>query len=263
MADGTLEPPSLFQGERQREIAALTLESGRVEVSELSERFGVTTETIRRDLSELQERGVVRRVHGGAVPWETIGFEPLLSVRTDLRISEKRLLARVAIDELPNGGSVIIDSGSTLTRFAEAIPWGTELRVVTNSLLTAQVLAERSGLDVSMIGGELRKKTLAVVDADAVATVERLVADTLFISSDGFSPENGLSTPYPAEAALKRAMIAAAKRVVVLVDDSKLGKDHLVRFAEWTDVDVLITNEAVPASAVAAIEASGTTVRLA
>lgn len=263
MTDRALDPPALFQSERQRRIAALTFDLGRVEVSELAERFGVTTETIRRDLSELQDRGVVRRVHGGAVPWESVGFEPLLSVRTDLRGPEKRLLARLALEELPSSGSIIIDSGSTLTRLAEAIPSTTMLRVVTNSLSTAQVLAERGGIDVSMIGGEVRRNTLAVVDAEAVATVGRLVADTLFISSDGFSPEHGLTTPYPAEAALKQAMIAAARRVVVLVDDSKLGKDHLVRFAQWTDVDVLITNEAVPTSVVEEIEASGTTVRLA
>ena len=127
----------------------MTIRSGRVEVAELADRFDVTTETIRRDLSGLQRQHLVRRVHGGAIPWETGGFEPLLSVRADLHDTEKRRMVRVAVEELPDAGAIIIDSGSTLTRFAEAIPHDCTLRVVTNSLLTAQVLAEHEQLTSS------------------------------------------------------------------------------------------------------------------
>ena len=104
-------PTTLFQTERQREIVGMTRQSGRVEVAELANRFGVTTETIRRDLSDLQRQQVVRRVHGGAIPWETDGFEPLLSVRADQHDPEKRRLAQAAVQELPDTGAIIIDSG--------------------------------------------------------------------------------------------------------------------------------------------------------
>ena len=263
MTDRLTDPPSMFQSERQREIVALTLRSGRVEVADLSERFGVTTETVRRDLSELQNQRVVRRVHGGAVPWEQSGFEPLLSVRNDQRDGEKRRLAQRALDELPDTGSIIIDSGSTLLRLAAAIPPTCDLRIVTNSIEIAQVLAGHKSGDVIVIGGKVRKNTLAMVDATAVAAVEPMTVDTLFISSDGFSPERGLSTPYREEAALKSAMIRAAKRVVALVDHSKAGHDHFVRFAAWADVDVLVTNTEVDPDVVRAIESAGTTVLLA
>lgn len=263
MTDRLTDPPSMFQSERQREIVALTLRSGRVEVAELSERFGVTTETVRRDLSELQNQRVVRRVHGGAVPWEQSGFEPLLSVRNDQRDSEKRRLAHRALDELPDTGSIIIDSGSTLLRLAAAIPPTCDLRIVTNSIEIAQVLAGHKSGDVIVIGGKVRKNTLAMVDATAVAAVEPMAVDTLFISSDGFSPERGLSTPYREEAALKTAMIRAAKRVVALVDHSKAGHDHFIRFAEWADIDVLVTNTEVDPDVVRSIESAGTTVLLA
>ena len=259
----TGEPITLFQTERQREIVALALRNNRVEVSELSLRFGVTTETIRRDLSELQEQRLVRRVHGGGVPWETAGFEPLLSVRDDLHKAEKRRIARVATHELPDTGSIIIDSGSTLTRFAEALPPDCGLRTVTNSLLTAQVLASNDSLDVIVVGGEVRKNTLAMVDATTIAAIEPLLVDTLFISSDGLSVDKGLTTPYREEAALKRAMIRGARRVVALVDHTKIGQDHFIRFAEWSDVDVLVTNTEADPAIVAAIEARGTTVLLA
>jgi len=255
--------PALFQAERQHEIVALTRQSGRVEVAELSDRFSVTTETIRRDLSDLQAQRVLRRVHGGAIPWETAGFEPLLSIRADLHDSEKRRLALAAVPELPDTGAVIIDSGSTLTRFAEAIPLGCGLRIVTNSLPTANALTDHDGVDLIVIGGKVQKNTLAMVDSNAVAAVEPLTVDTLFISSDGFSAANGLTTPYPDEAAFKKAIISAARRVVALVDHSKLGHDHFIRFAEWSDVDVLVTNAEVDATTVAAIEALGTSVLLA
>lgn len=253
----------MFQSERQREIVALTLESGRVEVADLSDRFGVTTETVRRDLSELQEQRLVRRVHGGAVSWEKAGFELLLSVRNDQQDGEKRRLAQRAIEELPDTGSIIIDSGSTLLQLAAAIPPTCELRIVTNSLAIAQVLADHKSGDVIVIGGKIRKHTLAMVDAEAVAAVEPMTVETLFISSDALSPDVGLTTPYREEAALKSAMIRSARRVVALVDHTKIGADHFIRFARWSDIDVLITNSEADPAIVRTIEAAGTTVLLA
>lgn len=257
------ETPALFQAERQHQISVLTMELGRVEVADLADRFGVTTETIRRDLSDLQAQQLLRRTHGGAVPWETPGFEPLVSVRIDQQDLEKRRLAERAVAELPETGEIIIDSGSTLTRFAEAIPAAATLRVVTNSLPIAQALVGNDRVDVIVVGGKLRKNTLAMVDAEAVAAIEPLSVDTLFISSDAASVERGLTTPYREEAALKQAMIASARRVVALVDHSKIGHDHFIRFAAWSDVDILVTNSEVDASAVAAIEGLGTRVLLA
>ncbi len=241
----------------------LTHQLGRVEVGEMSERFDVTTETIRRDLSELQMEKLVRRVHGGAVPWEQSIFEPLLSVRDDRYDAEKRRIAIRAVQELPDSGTIIIDSGSTLNRLAQAIPNNSDLRVVTNSLPTAQILAEAKMSSVIVIGGEVRTNTLAMVDASAVAAIEPLTVDTLFISCDGASVEKGLTTFYREEAAVKQAMIDAAGRVVALVDHSKIGNDQLIRFAKWSDVDVLITNTEVDPTVAARIEATGVAVVLA
>lgn len=275
-------PTALFQTERQREIVSQTLVDGRVEVAELAARFSVTTETIRRDLSELQQQRLLRRVHGGAVAWESSEFEPLLTVRADQHDVEKRRMAAVAVHELPDSGTIIIDSGSTLGRFAEAVPTGAQLRVVTNSLPIAQTLAERD-VEVIVVGGKVRKNTMAMVDADAIAAIEPLNVDTLFISSDGLSADGGLTTPYRQEALLKSAMIRCARRVVALVDQSKFGKDQFVRYAQWSDIDVLITNRSVAtslprdpesatdattnteehAAVIAKIESMGTTVRLA
>lgn len=263
MTDRSTDTIALFQSERQRQIVALTMQEGRVEVSNLADMFSVTTETIRRDLSDLQRQKVVRRVHGGGIPWETSAFEPRVAVRADRNDNEKRRMARKAVEELPDHGSVIIDSGSTLTRFAEAIPEGPSLSVVTNSLPVAQALAKRTSLDVIVTGGRLMKETLALVDQQAIDSVEPLTVDTLFISTDAATAATGLTTPYRHEAALKKAMIQSARRVVALIDHSKFGKDEFIRFAEWSDVDVLITTTELSASVRSDIEATGVTVVLA
>ena len=114
-----------------------------------------------------------------------------------------------------------------------------------------------------VLGGKLRANTLAMVDSHVVAQVEELRVDTLFISCDGLTPDRGLTTPYRDEAAVKRQMIRAARRVVVLADHSKFGQDHFVRFAEWRDVDLLITDDAADSSALAAIHAQGPEIALA
>jgi len=264
VAKPATEPSTaLFQTERQNKVVALTLEHGRVEVAELATRFDVTTETIRRDLSELQEQRLLRRVHGGAVAWETDQFEPLLVVRTDRYDDEKQRMAKVAVNELPDSGTVIIDSGSTLARFAQAVPTDASLRVVTNSLPIAQTLAEHDGVEVIVVGGKVRKNTMAMVDADAIAAIDPLTVDTLFISTDGLSADKGLTTPYRQEAGLKQAMIKSARRVVALVDHSKFGNDQFVQFAQWSEIDVLITSTGADLDMIAHIESTGTTVLIA
>ena len=257
------EASPLFQTERQQQIARMTVELGRVEVAELAARFGVTSETIRRDLSELQEQRLVRRVHGGAVVFDTTGFEPLLAVRDEQNTAEKRRIARRAIQELPAEGTIIIDSGSTLTRFAEAIPRQQSLRIVTNSVHTVLALADGDFTEIVVLGGGLRRNTLAMVDHDTVAQVGRLVVDTLFISCDGLSPERGLTTPYREEAALKQAMVRSAGRVVVLADHTKFGRNHFARFADWSDVDLLITDSDAEPRMLAAVESQGPEIALA
>ncbi len=255
-----ISPISLFQSERQQEIVTLAIENRRVEVADLAHRFNVTTETIRRDLSELQAHRLVRRVHGGATPWETGGFEPLLSKREDHQESEKRRIAAAAVNELPDTGSIIIDSGSTAGRFVEAISSDTRLRFVTNSLLISKTLSERTDADVIVVGGKVRKNTLAMVDAYAVEAIEPIHVDTVVMSADAASATAGLTTPYREEAAWKRAIIRSARRVIMLLDHSKFDQEQFVRFAHWSDIDVLVTNTETDSDQLAVIEASGTTV---
>lgn len=227
--------------ERQDEIVDLAMSAGRVDVGSLAQRFGVTTETIRRDLGHLQDQQLLRRVHGGAVPWQRWRYEPSLTVRGSQNAEEKQRIAKRALEELPAEGSMIIDSGSTSAHFASLLPDDRELTVVTNSIPVVQVLSSNKSIDVIVIGGALKKNTLALVDSSGVETVQTMVVDLAILSTDGASPEHGFTTPYRDEVAIKRAMMSAARRTVLLMDHTKIGNDQLHRFAWIDDVDTIIT----------------------
>ena len=239
-----------LQHDRQREIYVLALKHGSVDVSELARRFAVTTETIRRDLSDLQERQLVQRVHGGAVPLELLSHEPMVDARDILNADEKLRIAREAIAEVPVRGSVIIDSGSTGQRLAEVFPIDRDVHVVTNSLITASTLSRRGLRQLTVLGGAVRTNTFAMVDAAAVTAVRGLAVDVLFISCDGLSFRRGLTTPYREESLIKRAMIESARRVVAMVDQSKFGNGQMFSYAELDELDVLVTDSRVDDDAV-------------
>lgn len=239
----------------------MALRNGSVDVTALSRHFDVTTETIRRDLSDLQDRNQVRRVHGGAVPVQRQAFEPMIEARDTLNTAEKHDIAKLAVTQVPERGSVIVDSGSTLRRLAEIFPADSTVQVITNSLMTGVALAQRGVKELTVLGGTVRTNTLAMVDASVVEAVRRLKVDVLFISCDGLSLDRGLTTPYREESLVKRAMIESARWVVVLVDASKFGNDQTFGYAGFDDIDVLITDSRASDDHVKHIESMGVEVQ--
>lgn len=250
-----------LQHRRQREIYVLALRQGSVDVSDLARRFEVTTETIRRDLSELQQRELLHRVHGGAVPVERHHHEPMVDARDMQNAEEKLRIGREAIREVPERGSVLIDSGSTGQRLAEVFPVDREVHVITNSLITAATLARRGLPALTVLGGGVRTNTFAMVDASTVAAVRALRVDVLFISCDGLSFTRGLTTPYRDESLLKRAMIECSRRVVAIADQSKLGNDQLFSYAALDEIDVLVTDDRADAAVAGVLAEHGAEVR--
>jgi DeoR family fructose operon transcriptional repressor len=247
----------MYAEERQSEILRLARTEGRVDVTTLAETFSVTAETIRRDLTTLERAGVLRRVHGGAVPMERIGFEPALATRDSMLIAEKERIAKAAVAELPDEGAIILDAGTTTARLAQALPVDRELTVLVNSPVLATMLATRPNLTLLMLGGRLRGKTLATVDDWALRPLEDLYVDVAFLGTNGCTVERGLTTPDPAEAAVKRAMISASRRTVLLADHTKIGNNYLARFGTLADLDTLITDAGLNEELAAEVEAAG------
>jgi DeoR family transcriptional regulator, fructose operon transcriptional repressor len=243
----TISPPggARLPHDRQHGIYMLALRQGSVDVAALARRYGVTTETIRRDLSDMQGRQLLRRVHGGAVPIERMNHEPMVDARDIVNAEEKLRIATTAVAEVPERGSVIIDSGSTGQRLADVFPVERDVHVVTNSLITALTLSRRGLRDLTVLGGAVRTKRLAMVDDTTRRELEHMAIDVLFISCDGLSFKHGLTTPYREEHTLKRAMIERADRVVALVDHSKFGNVQMFGFATFDEIDVLVTDTGV------------------
>lgn len=253
----------MYAEERQVEIARQARAAGRVDVAELALELDVSLETVRRDLTALERAGVLRRVHGGAIPAERMRHEPALAVRAAEHTAEKRRIAQAALAELEGASTLLLDGGSTTAMLAELLPVGRDLVVVTNSVPIAMSLASRTDLTLHLLGGRVRQRTLATVDAAALQSLAELCVDVAFLGTNGVSIERGFTTADPAEAAVKRAMVGAARRAVVLADASKVGDDQLARFAVPADVETVVLDAAVDPRFAADLEAAGPTVVLA
>lgn len=246
----------MYQEERRQAIAELVRRDGRGDVGELATRFAVTPETVRRDLIDLERRGVLRRVHGGAMAAERLHSEPAVAEKARLMADAKHRIARAALDYVPRTGSILLDAGTTTGALAGIIP-DRDLTAVTNSVPIAMNLSGRSSLNLLLVGGRVRARTLATVDDWALRALSDLTIDVAFIATNGVSVEQGLSTPDLSEAAVKRAMVAAGRRVVLVADHTKVGEEHFARFAEISDVDVFITDGGVSPATVESFERAG------
>lgn len=239
----------MYPEERQQAIAAMVMSRGRASVAELAQTYDVTTETVRRDLAVLDRAGVVRRVHGGAVPARALHLvESSVERREATRSAQKRAIAAAAAEFFPGPGSaVVVDAGTTTAALAALLPGDRDLSVVTNSVPIAVGLATCPSISLHLLGGRVRGLTQATVGEQAARTCDALRVDVAFIGTNGISVRHGLSTPDPDEAAVKAAMVRCANLVVVLADSSKIGREDLVRFAPIAAVDVLVTDSGLPA----------------
>ena len=192
--------------ERQRQILVRARANGRVEVGALAADLAVAEETVRRDLRELVDRGVLQRVHGGAYPVESAGFESTIKHRSTSLVAEKRRIATAAAERLHGAETVYVDEGVTPQFVAEAIQPESPVTVVTSSLLAAGALADTQDVTVLLLGGRMRGRTLATVDHWALRMLNELVIDLAFLGANGISREHGLTTPDPAVAAVKSAV---------------------------------------------------------
>lgn len=255
----------MYAEERQHEIVTRARELGRVSVAELATRFDVTPETIRRDLDTLAGKGLLSRVHGGAVPAEKLHLaEASVGAREVSFPEEKLAIAHRAAALLPRreGLTVLVDAGTTTSRLCALIPGWVQL-VVTNSVPSAAALSARADMDVLLLGGQVRGITQATVGAEALTGLARLHVDVAFLGTNGFSVRHGFSTPDPSETAIKQAMVACAREVIVLADSSKLDLDYLVQFASLDEVSMLVTDSKISTSSAHELREAGLRVELA
>lgn len=252
------KPPPLYSAQRRQAILSTLAATGRVDVATMADELSVTGETVRKDLIALERQGQLRRVHGGAIPLRGLAFEPEVTARVEYA-EEKRRIARAALAHLPRAGTILVDAGSTTARLAELIPPDHDLTAFTNTLPIALTLAGKPNVTVFTLGGRVRNVTLAEVDSWAARTLGEINVDVAFLGANGISLGRGLTTPDPAEAAVKRLMLGCARRRILLADHSKIGQVSTHKYGDLVDIDLLITDTAIAPADDDALHAAGLT----
>ncbi|MFJ2618331.1 DeoR/GlpR family DNA-binding transcription regulator [Glutamicibacter sp. NPDC087344] len=231
---------------RQGQILDLAHTSGLASVEELSERFGVTASTIRRDLSKLTTEGKIARTYGGAMPLTAAVVESTFRQRTKERTLAKTAIGRAARELVHEGQTILLDSGSTVASLAHELRDAQQLTLATTSLVVVEELAEAEDVHVECIGGTLRHRSAAFVGPLAEYCLERMSFDTVFLGADGVIPD-AICEADLIQTRLKEKMLSRANQVVVLADSSKLNQRPFHAWAKLPSNWSLVTDEAATA----------------
>jgi DeoR/GlpR family transcriptional regulator of sugar metabolism len=245
----------VLTAERRQHILATLRRDGKVLASELSSALGVSEDTIRRDLRELSESGLLQRVHGGALP-----RSPAAASFAARQTAAKQAIARAAVQLVRDGQVIILDGGTTTLQVAQRLPLDLRATVVTNSPPIAIALAEHPQVEVVIVGGRLYKHSLVAIGAGAVEALRAIRADICMLGVCSLHPQEGISVPDLEEAHVKRAMIAGAAEVVALASAEKLGAAAPYIVGPIGDLTHIVTEREVPAEALAPYRAQGVTI---
>jgi DeoR family transcriptional regulator of aga operon len=231
---------------RRQQISALVREQGSVQVAPLAERFGVSMQTIRKDLHFLTKRGVMERSYGGAISSSAINVisEPPVEAKRTIHTDEKVRIGRLAAAMVLPGESIVLDSGTTTLQVARHLPDDEDITVVTNDLDVLVALSEKKHLKIVVLGGVLRRRNMAFYGAQTVSALDDIHVDKLFLGIDGLDIERGITTHYEPEAILNRKMVQAARQVIAVGDSSKFGRVCLHRIINVSEIDALVTDAA-------------------
>ncbi|MBB5712432.1 transcriptional repressor AgaR [Sphingomonas xinjiangensis] len=230
--------------ERRQQISALVRERGSVQVAPLASRFGVSMQTIRKDLHYLEKRGVAERSYGGAISADAVNVvaEPPLETKRASNIDQKARIGALAASMVQPGDSIVLDSGTTTLQIAHHLPDDEDITVLTNDLDILCALARKERIRVVMLGGTLRRRNRAFYGAQTENALDDLHVDKLFLGVDGFDLERGITTHFEPEAMLNRRMVKAARQVIAVTDKSKFGRVCLHRILNVAEIDDLITD---------------------
>lgn len=240
---------------RQEFILRQLQETGSVTVEELCARLGASLATIRRDLEDLEDRSLLRRTRGGAVPIGPLFYEPF---RHDLSFQdkvssfaeEKRRIAQAAAALVQSGQTIALSGGTTTTEVMRSLKVLSGITIITNTVNVAMELSNRKDIEVVVTGGHLRGNWFTLVGPLATAATERLFSDIMFIGVDGIDPKQGLTCMNSSEAEVLRNLVSRTKKKVVVADSSKIGTVSNWLLCPTAEVNMLITDKSANAEAI-------------
>ena len=239
-----LEVTLLLAIERMRIITELVSQNMSVKVVDLVAQFGVSNETIRRDLELLERQGIVRRVYGGAVKAQSESVQSYQE-RISHRITEKEAIGKLAADIVQDGDTIIIDVGTTALEFAKNLLTKNNLTVITPSLSAALLLLNNSNARVIVTGGELEREEPYLTGPIAKDAFRRYHAHRAFISVGGISKERGLTDYNELEVETRKVMLKSASQIIGLVDSSKMGVVATSIISDIDTLDILVTDNGI------------------
>ena len=245
----------MTKNERHELVCESVQAAGRVHVGDLAARTGVSEMTIRRDLEELEERGVLTRVHGGAISNVSRSYEPGFAVRSLKNSDAKRRIGAAAANLLRDGETLILDAGTTTLEVALALPPDRRLRVLALSLFVADAVADLPTVTLMIPGGVVRRHERSFIGGMTTSTFANLEFDTVILTSGGIDLTAGVTEYEFDDSETKIAALRSARRIILVADSSKLGAVAFVRLCSIEAVDVIVTDAEAPAEIVAALRA--------
>lgn len=250
---------------RRQEIIGMLNAEGSTQVLSLSEQFGVSTQTIRKDLAFLEQRGVLVRCYGGAVAAGVMNVadERPVDAKRGLHTSEKERIGRLAASMIQPGDAIILDSGTTTAEIARFLPEKSDIIVLTNDAFILNQLMRREDIDIVLLGGRLRRKNMAFYGGQTESALDSFQVDRLFLGVDGIDLQRGITTHFEGEAVLNRKMARVARQIVAVTDSSKFGRTCLHRIMGIEEVDVLLTDAGAPEESLEQARKLGCEVRIA
>ncbi|QCO57097.1 DeoR/GlpR transcriptional regulator (plasmid) [Pseudorhodobacter turbinis] len=258
---GDPDHPNLKKSERHTQILLELRLAPHVRVVDLAAKFGVTTETVRRDIADLSAQGLLQKSHGGASPCAS-GTRRVLDERQRERLEERRRLAHKAAHLVQDGQQLMIDAGSTVMEFARALAvLHRQVTVVTNSLQVAMILGSSEGTTVIMTPGSYLNDEAALVGTETCDFLRRYHVDACYLGASALS-EAGVSEAIDGFAAVKRTMMEQSATRYFLMDGSKFGQRHLVKIADIAEIGHLVTDRRPDGALAAALGAENTKIIL-
>lgn len=231
--------------ERKNEILATLQKEQRVLVSELSQKYQVTEETIRRDLEKLEKEGFVKKTYGGAVLNKNTNLDLPFRIREKTNKEEKQTIARLVVELIEDGDSLMLDSSSTSLMIARNLKQFKKLTVITNSVEILLELSRSKDIQVISTGGILRDSSLSLGGKIAEKALRKFNVDKVILSCKGMSIEKGITDSNEMEAELKSTMRECGKTTIWAIDSSKFDKVSFVRFMDLAEGDIVVTEKKV------------------
>lgn len=252
----------MFAEERQEQILAMLRQNQRVSNTELIKKFGVSGTTIRIDLTELEQKGLLARTHGGAILKEDPVFgEDSISSRREKHKKAKEAIARKARNEIKDGDTILLDSGTTALELAQLLSDVRELTVITNDLQIALKLQKFQEIHLILLGGRVRTSFECTVGGMGIRSLQELSVDKVFMTTNALSIQKGATTPNLDNAEIKREMMKIGNRRYLLCDSSKVGTKTVCSFAKISEFDFIVTDDGIEKEAKEAISQQGVIVR--